>query len=375
LSGTGSAGLLAALSTAASAQQTVGPGNVTQTVTQNSNNTTTTIVGSTSLIPPVGSQAAFVRGGSLVFDPALGPTPGFINSTTANAIGIEVQGSGTLVINPGGTFITTAGANADAIQISAANLRASLSDLSITTNGPAAAGISLLNPSDAVNATRARVNTLGDGASALFTDGNSDFASFMDSALSSASGPTIHVNKGSADIFLTNTSVMGNSEWLHVSGVANVTATRSMLTGAAITDSGSSSTVTLQATSLWNMTGNSNLTNLTNNASTINVAPPTVRKDKQSRRSRLPKARLGGREFESGSLDPLPGIAAIQGPLAKHRSRPRIGHRIWVVDPEMLTPRRRFVRQGLPITSKIAASGRETPSALSYTIIGAQLGY
>src|SRR5215831_9808211 len=35
----------------------------------------------------------------------------------------------------------------------------------------------------------------------------------------------------------------------------------------------------------------------------------------------------------------------------------------------------RFVRQGLPITSKIAASsGRETRSALSYTII-AQLGY
>src|SRR5215471_19982163 len=36
------------------------------------------------------------------------------------------------------------------------------------------------------------------------------------------------------------------------------------------------------------------------------------RKGKQSRRSRLPKARLGGREFESGSLDPLLGIAVIR---------------------------------------------------------------
>jgi len=42
---------------------------------------------------------------------------------------------------------------------------------------------------------------------------------------------------------------------------------------------------------------------------------------------------------------------------------------------EMHKPRRRFVRQGLPNTTKIAASGRETPSALSYTIIGARLGY
>jgi hypothetical protein len=38
-------------------------------------------------------------------------------------------------------------------------------------------------------------------------------------------------------------------------------------------------------------------------------------------------------------------------------------------------PRQRFVRQGLPITSKIAASGREIPSALSYTTSGARLCY
>ena len=38
------------------------------------------------------------------------------------------------------------------------------------------------------------------------------------------------------------------------------------------------------------------------------------------------------------------------------------------------TPGRGFVRQGLPISSKIAASGHKTPSALSYTLIGARLG-
>jgi hypothetical protein len=38
------------------------------------------------------------------------------------------------------------------------------------------------------------------------------------------------------------------------------------------------------------------------------------------------------------------------------------------------TPRRGLVHQGLPISSKIAASGHKTPSALSYTIIGVRLG-
>jgi len=38
-------------------------------------------------------------------------------------------------------------------------------------------------------------------------------------------------------------------------------------------------------------------------------------------------------------------------------------------------PRRGFVRQGLPISSKIAASEHKTPSALSYALIGSRLGY
>src|SRR5436190_10680025 len=114
LSSTGSVGLLA-VSSGAVAQvvfgqdQTFGPGDVRQTVRQTPNGTTTTIVGNTRLLPPIGDSAAIVNGGRLVFDPAIGPNPGSISSTTANAIGINILGSGTFTVNSGGTFITTTG--------------------------------------------------------------------------------------------------------------------------------------------------------------------------------------------------------------------------------------------------------------------------
>ncbi len=50
----------------------------------------------------------------------------------------------------------------------------------------------------------------------------------------------------------------------------------STLRGAAITDAGSTSNVTLQGGSLWTMTGNSNVTNLTNASSVIQFTPPTA---------------------------------------------------------------------------------------------------
>src|SRR5262249_9157386 len=71
----------------------------------------------------------------------------------------------------------------------------------------------------------------------------------------------------------------------------NMTATSSQLSGAILTDQisdprtpvGTLSTanLTLQSGTTWTMTGNSNLTNLTNNASTIIYTPPPVGSETQ----------------------------------------------------------------------------------------------
>jgi len=55
---------------------------------------------------------------------------------------------------------------------------------------------------------------------------------------------------------------------------AILTANSSTLTGAMVTDAISTSTVTLSNATTWNLTGNSNLTNLANDASTINYTAP-----------------------------------------------------------------------------------------------------
>lgn len=60
-----------------------------------------------------------------------------------------------------------------------------------------------------------------------------------------------------------------------VAGTLNFIASGSTLTGAATTASGSTSNVTLRSASLWTVTGNSNLSSLVNDASTVSFSAPT----------------------------------------------------------------------------------------------------
>ena len=75
---------------------------------------------------------------------------------------------------------------------------------------------------------------------------------------------------------------MNNGQWLNVSGGSSLSLVMDSSTaqGVAFTAAGSTSNVTLQNNSLWTMTGNSNVTNLTNGSSliqfTIPVGDPTL---------------------------------------------------------------------------------------------------
>ena len=71
-------------------------------------------------------------------------------------------------------------------------------------------------------------------------------------------------------------AVVNNGRWLNVSGgsALNLGVDASTMQGAALTAAGSTSSVTLRNNSLWTMTGNSNVTNLTNGSSLIQFTPP-----------------------------------------------------------------------------------------------------
>src|SRR5262245_17150907 len=176
------------------------------------------------------------------------------------------------------------GTNAYAINVVSGNHTQVLNNVAISTSGTTAEGIRIENPNNIINASGVTVTTTGAGASALaLLSGGGSLANFTNSTLTSEVGPVIRVEMGDLpgkNINLIDTSVTagsGDGRWLYITRLStptNVTASHSTLTGAAITDPGSISNVVLQGDTTWHLTGESNVTNLTNNASTIDFAPP-----------------------------------------------------------------------------------------------------
>jgi hypothetical protein len=85
-----------------------------------------------------------------------------------------------------------------------------------------------------------------------------------------------------ANIAASNATVVGNngillsaSQNAGAPAVVTMTAAASQLTGAILTDAASTSTVTLAAGTTWNMSGNSNVTDLINNDSLIRFSGPS----------------------------------------------------------------------------------------------------
>src|SRR5262249_2642194 len=184
---TGSAGLLAAVSTAAGAQ-TVGPGLVGDTVNVGKNDTVT-IVGSTDLRPNRGSSAAEVGPGTLILDPAAGTQQGAITALTTNATAFDIVNNGTLQIDPNNsgilTSITTHGSNAPAISISQGNANIILNNAAILTDGVNSDGIIINQPNITVDATNVNLTVTGAGSNALNfnANGGADTANFTNSTI------------------------------------------------------------------------------------------------------------------------------------------------------------------------------------------------
>lgn len=213
----------------------------------------------------------------------------------------------------GNTDINTSGADANGVLVEGSNSSVVTTNTTVRTEGVAGHGI-VVSEGAMATATNTDVLAQGTGAAGLLLlgDTTTQTASFTGGTIVSSVGPAIQVAGGSGMFTLSDATVQGPN-WLHVGnstpfasvpgrsvnldthddlgnpftigvvgspallpdapGVANVTATNSNLTGAAITDAGSTSNVTLVNT-IWHLTGNSNLTNLVNDPSLIDFSPP-----------------------------------------------------------------------------------------------------
>lgn len=193
------------------------------------------------------AYGAFAQSGG-----AVALTGGSVTTSNSSALGLYSLGAGSS-ITATGTQIATSGANAHGIYVQSGGL--------VTTSGVS-------------------VTATGAGSSALFMAGPAgatQTANVTGSTLSSSAAPAINIAGGLANVTLTGSTVSGNGVWLNVvddlsPGVLNLTADASTLTGAALR--ASISNVTLRNSTLWNLTGNSNVTSLTNDGSRILFSGP-----------------------------------------------------------------------------------------------------
>ncbi|CAB3856632.1 hypothetical protein LMG26854_03248 [Achromobacter aegrifaciens] len=187
-------------------------------------------------------------------------------------------------------------------------------DGSVQTSGTEAHGVVVAGASS-VAATGSAIGVSGARSIGLLltSDTGTQAATINGGSIASATGTAIGVDGGTANIQLDGTTVQGATNWLHVASsgtllgsrtrtlhgidpslapdagnpgginvagaqagspaTANVTARNSTLTGAAATEAGSISNVTL-VDSTWTLTGNSTITNLVNDPSLIDFTPP-----------------------------------------------------------------------------------------------------
>lgn len=247
-------------------------------------------------------------------------TISLLNTTVATegagAVGLRAVSGG--VITSSASSVATTGAAAHGALARDTGSLITIGQTPVTITGPESHGAVAQNGGRIVG-DGAAIRVSGAAGMGLFALGDPGPAAEIEmtrSSVASAAGPAIGV-AGLANITLTDTVVSGNGNWLRVAtiddfpllagpdaplggipdpdtllgnpvaapspvpaaslpGQANITVVGSTLTGAATTAPGSVSNVELQSNTLWTMTGNSNITNLTNTASQIVYSPPVA---------------------------------------------------------------------------------------------------
>ncbi|CAG9171763.1 hypothetical protein LMG32289_02476 [Cupriavidus pampae] len=199
-----------------------------------------------------------------------------IQTNGLTAIGALAEFSGTVsLVN---SHIETSGTQGNGVMAVGAGGTLTLADSAVVTSGNGADGAVVLS-SGALSILRSSLRATGPDAAALRLL-NGGVAELHDTTLESTQGSSIVADGGTATVSLyRSVATTNNGTWLEVRSldpaaptVANVVIDSSTLQGAARTDSAGTANVTLR-NAQWTMTGDSVVTSLTNDASTIQFAP------------------------------------------------------------------------------------------------------
>jgi outer membrane autotransporter protein len=160
-----------------------------------------------------------------------------------------------------------------------------LSNATVATSGDGAHGLATIN-GGVINAAGSTIQADGLGSYGLFSSTTSltrrNVVSISGGSLTSTHSTAIHVAGSQLNLSLSDgVQVMGGNGTLFQvtpvdarAGTLILSAKSAAMTGAALTDAGSTSDMTLENNSLWTMTGSSNVSRLANIFSTIDFSPP-----------------------------------------------------------------------------------------------------
>lgn len=230
----------------------------------------------------VAGSYSTVSDGAIVFHALNGGIiqnfPGFsvqVSSTGVGAHALLAETGGQILIGEG-TTITTTGAGASAISVGS-NATIEVTGATISTSGSSGAyGVNVTGANSSVVLNNSELNVHGAATSAVVFSASGSFEA-DGSTITSDDGAAFEVTAGTLGATIANSTITGDSDFLNVSAGAslNMYAASSTLTGAATMASGAVAQLNLLGSSVWNITGDSNLTLLINQTGSVaQFTPP-----------------------------------------------------------------------------------------------------
>lgn len=236
-----------------------------------------------------------------------------VTTHAAGSHGLRAITGGT--VNSNQTTVLTEGAGSNGLHARDNGSSVNVNVTTVLSTGANAHG-SIAESGGLITGNDSTVRATGSNGSALYVAGAPGFvsaANFTGSTLTNVNGPTIGVG-GNGNVSLTNSSAGGSGQWLRVGtindfpplaaavanpiggtdpegtepppssplpralpvvpGLANIALSQSTVDGSAFTAAGSVSNVTMADNSVWNMTADSNITNLDIRSSLVQYSAP-----------------------------------------------------------------------------------------------------
>ncbi|CAM5210198.1 Autochaperone domain-containing protein OS=Bosea thiooxidans OX=53254 GN=SAMN05660750_05122 PE=4 SV=1 [Bosea thiooxidans] len=205
-------------------------------------------------------------------------------STSGSAVAAGAGSGGVITVNGNASLSITAATEATGLEVSNGGSVSFLGTSNLTIGGPTALGFRTVDGGD-LTLQNGTVSVTGAAATGIWMEAAATATAAsvnLSNATLTSSGDGIVVRGGTNTVNLTNTT-LNNASGLAIdvgpngaaSAVLNATLDNSRMSGRTVNSLSTASNLVLRNGSLWTMTGSSELTNLTNSASTINFTAPS----------------------------------------------------------------------------------------------------